>query len=90
MVVAEMTRLEGSWWTEAGTHAVMQGWIPACAEERHSYCREILVRSTPRLGQKGSGGMTERKAGMTTFYNMQSGREFAAALFIPEVLGLGL
>jgi hypothetical protein len=34
--------------------------------------------------------MTERKAGITTFYNMQSGRKFAAALFIPEVLGLGL
>ena len=33
-----------------------KGWIPAYAEERHSYCREILVRSTPRLTQKGSGG----------------------------------
>jgi len=25
-----------------------KGWIPAFAEERHSYCREILVRSTPQ------------------------------------------
>jgi len=41
-------------------------------------------------GDDRGAGMTERKAGMTTFYNMQSGRELAAALFIPEVLGLGL
>jgi len=36
------------------------------------------------------GGMRERKAGMMAFHNMQSGRACAAALFIPEVLGLGL
>ena len=31
-------------------------WIPAFAEERHSHYREMLVRSTPRIEQKGSGG----------------------------------
>jgi len=34
--------------------------------------------------------MTEAFAGMTAFHDIQSGREFAAALFIPDVLGCGL
>jgi hypothetical protein len=39
-----------------GAYAMMQGWIPAFAEERHSHYREMLVRSTPCIGKKCSGG----------------------------------
>src|SRR5450759_1221995 len=48
------------WYIEKG-----KGWIPACAEERHSYCREILVRSTPQNApriEKKCSGVLKRNA----------------------------
>jgi hypothetical protein len=47
----------GTWWYIGE----MKGWIPAYAEEHHSYCREILVRSTP---QKHPSPYTKRLGGM--------------------------
>jgi hypothetical protein len=44
----------------------MKQWIPAFAEEHHSHCREILVRSTP---QKHSSPYTERLRGIEKKYS---------------------
>ena len=56
---------------------------------------EASLRSAPRIEEhlaswtKGCEGLTH-SGGMTAFHDIQSGREFAAALFIPDVLGCGL
>jgi len=52
----------------------------------------MLVRSTPRIEKKCSGGNDKQEPpwGTAAFHDMQSGRKFAAALFTPDVLGCGL
>jgi hypothetical protein len=55
---------------EEQTHQSRDNWIPACAEEYHSYRRGILVRNTPqntpRTRREYSGVLRKRTRGEMT------------------------